>query len=65
MLKVNPADRPDIKELLTGLEAIAIAMDVDLKGRVVSFQVSLCFVYFLGQCISYASEELWMHLGIC
>lgn len=34
MLKVNPADRPDIKELLTGLEAIAIAMDVDLKGRV-------------------------------
>ena len=38
MLKVNPADRPDIKELLTGLEAIAIAMDVDLKGRVVSFK---------------------------
>ena len=36
MLQVNPADRPDIKELLTGLEAIAIAMDVDLKGRVVS-----------------------------
>ena len=37
MLQVNPANRPDIKEVLTGLEAIAIAMDVDLKGKVVSF----------------------------
>ena len=36
MLQVNPANRPDIKEVLTGLEAIAIAMDVDLKGKVVS-----------------------------
>lgn len=34
MLQVNPANRPDIKEVLTGLEAIAIAMDVDLKGKV-------------------------------
>lgn len=60
MLQVNPADRPDIKELLTGLEAIAIAMDVDLKGRVVSLFFPLC--YFLGQCINYASVELWIHL---
>lgn len=36
MLQVNPVNRPDIKEVLTGLEAIAIAMDVDLKGKVVS-----------------------------
>ena len=36
MLQVNPANRPDIKEVLTGLEAIAIAMDVELKGKVVS-----------------------------
>ena len=35
MLQVNPANRPDIREVLTGLEAIAIAMDVDLKGKVV------------------------------
>ena len=41
MLQVNPADRPDIKEVLTGLEAIAIAMDVDLKGKVVSTHFSL------------------------
>ncbi|KAL9950314.1 hypothetical protein ACROYT_G042795 [Oculina patagonica] len=34
MLQVNPVNRPDIKEVLTGLEAIAIAMDVDLKGKV-------------------------------
>ena len=44
MLQVNPADRPDIKEVLTGLEAIAIAMDVDLKGKVVSTQFSLFLV---------------------
>lgn len=37
MLQVNPVNRPDIKEVLTGLEAIAIAMDVDLKGKVVSY----------------------------
>ena len=35
MLQVNPTNRPDIREVLTGLEAIAIAMDVDLKGNVV------------------------------
>ena len=35
MLQVNPANRPDIREVLTGLEAIAIAMDVELKGKVV------------------------------
>ena len=42
MLQVNPADRPDIKEVLTGLEAIAIAMDVDLKGKVVSYLALKC-----------------------
>lgn len=40
MLQVNPVNRPDIKEVLTGLEAIAIAMDVDLKGKVVSYITS-------------------------
>ena len=40
MLQVNPVNRPDIKEVLTGLEAIAIAMDVDLKGKVVSYEVN-------------------------
>ena len=40
MLQVNPVNRPDIKEVLTGLEAIAIAMDVDLKGKVVSHEVT-------------------------
>ena len=40
MLQVNPVNRPDIKEVLTGLEAIAIAMDVDLKGKVVSCKVN-------------------------
>ena len=40
MLQVNPVNRPDIKEVLTGLEAIAIAMDVDLKGKVVSYKVN-------------------------
>lgn len=34
MLQVNPENRPDIREVLTGLEAIAVAMDVDLKGTV-------------------------------
>ena len=45
MLQVNPVNRPDIKEVLTGLEAIAIAMDVDLKGKVVSYTWSTLFLY--------------------
>ena len=44
MLQVNPVNRPDIKEVLTGLEAIAIAMDVDLKGKVVSYEVNSILV---------------------
>ena len=35
MLQVNPANRPDIRDVLTGVIAIAIVMDVDLKGKVV------------------------------
>ena len=45
MLQVNPVNRPDIKEVLTGLEAIAIAMDVDLKGKVVSYTWSTLSLY--------------------
>jgi len=44
MLQVNPVNRPDIKEVLTGLEAIAIAMDVDLKGKVVGYKLNPVFV---------------------
>ena len=47
MLQVNPVNRPDIKEVLTGLEAIAIAMDVDLKGKVVSYKVNPVLVDIL------------------
>jgi len=47
MLQVNPVNRPDIKEVLTGLEAIAIAMDVDLKGKVVSYKFNPVLVYTL------------------
>ena len=47
MLQVNPANRPDIKEVLTGLEAIAIAMDVELKGKVVSsFKTLKCRAFY-------------------
>ena len=45
MLQVNPINRPDIKEVLTGLEAIAIAMDVDLKGKVVSYKVNPVLIH--------------------
>lgn len=47
MLQVNPVNRPDIKEVLTGLEAIAIAMDVDLKGKVVSYKFNSVLEYTL------------------
>jgi len=47
MLQVNPVNRPDIKEVLTGLEAIAIAMDVDLKGKVVRYKFNPVLVYTL------------------
>ena len=49
MLQVNPANRPDIREVLTGLDAIAIAMDVDLKGKVVSRNFAF---YFLDSLLS-------------
>ena len=44
MLQVNPENRPDIREVLTGLEAIAVAMDVDLKGTVVTKYFVYLFV---------------------
>ena len=42
MLKVDPADRPDIKEVLAEQEAIALARNVDLKGSVVSSNRRTC-----------------------
>lgn len=67
MLQVNPADRPDIKELLTGLEAIAIAMDVDLKGRVVSFVslFALCIsLDKINYCLRLSILNNWLLVGV-
>ena len=48
MLQVDPVKRPDISEIVTDLERIALSRYVELKGSIVSFMVLFVWKARLG-----------------
>ena len=44
MLQVNPVKRPDISEIVTDIEAIALCKYVELKGSIVSLMVAVSLI---------------------
>ena len=66
MLQVDPVKRPDISEIITDFESIALSKYVELKGSIVSilpmiyyFFVILCEAIFLSSIVSRRGVFSW------